>query len=140
MRDPIVLASWKINSEDWFSYVSERKKKSSSPWPIYIVFGAIIITILGGSTITAWWIASAYGVNFYERFIVAWAVVSILNVIDWFIIALLSYTWLYPLWMRLEGIAPLYQPWERLRVGLISIGIGVPCAAIAAGLTLLVQP
>lgn len=140
MRDLIVLASWKVNPESLVSNDIEEKNQSPKPWPIYTVYGVILTTILGGSTVTAWWIASVYGANFYERFMVAWIVVTVLNFLDLLIIDLLICTWLYPQWIKLEGIELLHQAWTNIRARFMSLSIAVPFAAIAASLTLMVRP
>ncbi|MEM9485164.1 MAG: hypothetical protein AAGA83_15925 [Cyanobacteria bacterium P01_F01_bin.116] len=134
----LVLVSWRFTPEAWLSDLTEGKIKSPPTWSTYTVFAVILFTILAGTTITAGWVASVYDASFYERLIVAWLVIVILNVVDLVVIDLLIYTWIYPSWMRVDGIEPLHQPWAHVKAGLVGLVIGVPMAAIAAGLTIFV--
>ena len=133
----IVLASWRFTPEAWLSDLTEGKVKSPNNWSTWTVFLVILLTILGGAGATASWIGSAYDASFYERSIAAWLVIAILNGVDLVVIDLLIYTWIYPSWMRVEGIEPLHQPWAHIKAGLIGLAMGVPMAAIAAGLSFL---
>lgn len=134
----VILASWRISPEAWLSDLTEGKIQSPKTLATYGTFAATVITIVGGAAITAGWIGSVYGANFYGRFIAAWLVIAILNVVDVLVIDIWIYIWIYPSWMRVEGIEPLHQPWAHIKAGFVGLGIGVPMAAIAAGLTLLI--
>ncbi|MEM7061884.1 MAG: hypothetical protein AAF572_01820 [Cyanobacteria bacterium P01_B01_bin.77] len=134
----IVLASWRLTPDAWLSDLTEGKIKSPQTWSTYTVFAVILFTILAGTTVTAEWVSLVYDASLYERLIVAWLIIAILNVVDIVVIDLLIYTWIYPSWMRVEGIEPLHQPWAHIKAGLVGLAIGVPMAAIAAGLTVLI--
>ena len=130
----IIFSSWRFSPEVWLSDVTEGAIKSPTG-PAYAVMGSVLVTVLGGSTATAWWFASVYDTNFYERFIAAWLVIALLNLVDLLVVDLLVYIWIYPSWMRLEGVEPLHRLWPHVEGCLTGLTIGVPLAAIAAGLT-----
>ncbi|MEM9219346.1 MAG: hypothetical protein AAGD25_34065 [Cyanobacteria bacterium P01_F01_bin.150] len=128
----IVLASWKFSPEVWLSDLTQGKIQAPKTWKTYSTVVAIIAIILGGAGITAWWVGALYAANFYERFIAAWLVIVILNVVDVLVIDIWIYMWIYPTWMRIEGIEPLHDPRVHTKESLVGLVFGIPVAAIAA--------
>ena len=134
----VIYASYKISPEAWLSDVTQGEVQSPKNWKTYSAIVAIVLTIIGGSAITAWWTASVYGASLYEQFIAAWLVNLILNIYDVLVIDILIYQVVYPSCMRFEGIEPLHNPWFHTKESLFGLLLGVPMAAIATCLTLFV--
>ncbi|MGD1852429.1 MAG: hypothetical protein ACFCBU_18225 [Cyanophyceae cyanobacterium] len=132
----IVLVSWVFAPEAWLSDLTEGRVKPPKNTKTHIVFLSVLITVCAGPLITAWWVGAMHDASFYERSLAAWLVIVILNIIDLIVIDIAIYMWVYPSWMKVEGIEPLHQVWPHAKGALIGCSIfGIPIALITAGIT-----
>ena len=131
----IILASYRLTPKAWLSDISEGKIKSPPEQALPVVV-IVLLVLLGGSIATAWWIASVYEATFFERFVAGWVVVAIVNLTDLLIIDFLIYMWIYPSWMRFEGIEPLHRTWPHIKGAFNGLAMGLPIALLAATVTI----
>ncbi|MEM8858552.1 MAG: hypothetical protein AAGD96_09530 [Chloroflexota bacterium] len=133
----IVLLSWRFTPEVWLHDLTDGAVESPKTPPSYIVFISIIATLVIGSTATAWGFAAENVTTFFQRALMAWLVLVILNLVDLVIIDWLIYIKMYPKFMQVEGIEPLIALWPHVRGFFIGIATGIPIALIAALITML---
>ncbi|MEM7335009.1 MAG: hypothetical protein AAF490_23230 [Chloroflexota bacterium] len=133
----IVLLSWRFTPEVWLNDLTEGEVESPRTPPSYIVFIAILATLFIGSTATVWRLAATGTATFLQRFIVAWLVLVMLNLVDLVVIDWFIYMKLEPKFMQIEGIAPLNTLAPHIRGFGIGILTGIPIALIAAAITML---
>ncbi|MGD1939042.1 MAG: hypothetical protein ACFCA4_16030 [Cyanophyceae cyanobacterium] len=131
-----VVFSWAVVPEAYLSEVTEGKIKSPKNWKTYTALFSILSIIIAGPIATAWWVASAYDASFYERLLAAWLVMVMINIMDLIVIDIVIYMWIYPSWMRIEGVEPLHKYRPHVEGAITGCStIGVPIALIAAGIT-----
>jgi hypothetical protein len=128
----VVLGSWKLHPEGWIHDVTEGREKHTRTGKDIAGFSAIIGTLLVGTTATAWWAGSALDAGFSGRFLAAWLVMIIVNIVDLGVIDIVIYMWVYPSWMVLPGYEPLHSYRAHAVGALRGIVIGIPLALVAA--------
>lgn len=132
----IVLLSWRYTPEVWLHDLTDGAVESPRTPPAYIVFISIIATLLIGSTASAWSFAAGGPTTFFQRFLIGWFVIAIINLVDLVIIDWLIYIKIYPRFMQVEGVPPLNQLWPHVRGLFIGLATGVPIALIGALVTM----
>ena len=132
----VVLGIFKWYPDGFVNEVSEGREPTPRTVRSAISFVLVIASILGGMIATTWWVASEHDVGFGGRFLVAWSVIVIGNVVDLVVLDIVIYTWISPSFMEVPGYPPMHD-YRYHAVGAVkgSTIIGLPAALLVAAVT-----
>ncbi|MEM7034257.1 MAG: hypothetical protein AAF629_32240 [Chloroflexota bacterium] len=133
----IILLSWRFNPEVWIGEIEDSDAQSPQTPVTYAIFISIVATLVVGSYWAAWQYASTVETTFLQRFVAAWLVIAIINVVDLIVIDWLVNIVIDPKWMTIPGYdiqhMKVIQPHiKALFMGLL---IAIPIALLAAAIS-----
>ena len=129
----VIFASYVFTPRIWLADLTDGEQR---PEPISIAILVVVLTLLimvGGATAGAWFYTESANATFWERFVVAWGVIAVVNLVDLVFIDLVVYWLFYPPFMRIEGV-PKYEKIRPHFDGFVKgvTIIGLPASALAA--------
>lgn len=131
----VILLSWRFTPQVWLAEVTEGKQKPPLKLAIPVTL-LILAVILGGMIAPAWYLAAVHKASFFQRFLAAWVVMLIINIVDLVIIDWLIYIKIYPTWMRIDGVEKLEGMRSHIEGFFSGLLLGVGFAMVAAIITI----
>ena len=130
----LICLTYIFTPDIWLDEVSGGKIKTKVSF-INITTGVLIFaTVLGSSFLMSLWIKYNYTSDFWVLFLGAYIIQVAINLVDLLILDILIYMWIYPSFMRFEGVEPLHSYWYHTKGALKGISIiGIPFALLSAG-------
>ncbi|MEM1332918.1 MAG: hypothetical protein AAGG08_05615 [Actinomycetota bacterium] len=132
----VVLGIYRWHPEGFVHEVSRGTESPPKNLRTAVSFALVVTTFFGGTIMTTWWVAADHDLGFTDRFLVAWAVIAIGNLVDLVLLDLVIYTWIHPSFMEVPGYPPMHD--HRVHVVGAVKGttiIGIPAAVLAAAIT-----
>ncbi|MEM9562730.1 MAG: hypothetical protein AAGA93_08950 [Actinomycetota bacterium] len=128
----VVLASWWRNPEVWLADVTNGEQRPEANAAAVIWTALVALAFLGGGFVAAWLAASGDGADFVERFLVAYAVMAIVNLVDLVVVDIAVYLWLRPSWMTIPGVEMPTDYGMHVRGAVNGFAMAIPIALVAA--------
>ncbi len=132
----VVLVSWWRNPEVWLADVTDGEQKPPTNATTVTWTVLVALTFLGGSFVAAWLAGSVADAGFVERFLVAHAVMAIVNLVDLVVVDIAVYLWWRPSWMTIPGVAMPTDDGMHVRGAVNGFAMAIPIALLAAVVSL----
>ncbi|MEM9465029.1 MAG: hypothetical protein AAGA90_06635 [Actinomycetota bacterium] len=133
----VVLGSWWFTPETWIADATDNEHKTPVT-PATVGWTVLLMLVAVGVPVAAAWIgATDHDAGFWERALMAYLIFQIFNLVDLVVIDIVIFVWIRPSWMTIEGYEMPDDYDLHVRGFVNGLAIGMPIAAVAAGVSAL---
>ncbi|MFV0308691.1 MAG: hypothetical protein ACK5OX_13215 [Desertimonas sp.] len=132
----VLLIMLRLSPQALLPELTDGRERAPSTPTSAIGFALVTAAVMGGTLATTRWVAASHDLGVVERFFVAWSVIAMVNLVDFVVIDLVIYTWIYPSFMQLPGYPPKHDAtFHAIGAAKGTAVIGIPTALIVTAIT-----